>query len=632
MLLFPAVLFNLAPERAVLAKRGYIMTSILKITAALLAATMLTSCVDVAATPPGATTAAQSEASKPLSPLYQLFADSDEASLKLSPISALFRGDERYAGEFGDYITDDFIAKLKANAQSDWKRLHDISRASLNAQDQIAYDVFEYQTKMALEALTPAQLALTIVRPINHFSGIHTQFPDLSSGKSAAQYKTVKDFENGLTRIDGFVTYLDRAIERMKQGEKSGVVETKLTTKQMISQFNDLIAQGVEKSPFWQPISDMPKEIADADRTRLTSAYRDAIANRIVPAFTRVRDFLKNSYLAKARSGVGLVYMKGGKGLYEFMVRDQTTTDMTADEIHNLGLKEVARIKDEMDGVRKAVNFKGSLHDFFTHLRTAKEFEPKSRDDLKERYADIEKRINAAIPQDFSLVPKTPLELRVVPDYLEQTQAGGYYNQGSPDATRPGTFFFNTYDLASRKLWGMETLFLHEAIPGHHFQISLAQENSGLPNFMRFGGNTAYVEGWALYAEWTGRELGMYKDPYQMFGHLNDEQLRALRLVVDTGIHAKGWSREKAIKYMLDNSALSVTETTQEVERYIANPGQALGYKIGQITIKRLRAEAEKELGPKFDVRKFHAQVLDTGALPMLILESKIRNWIKTQK
>jgi uncharacterized protein (DUF885 family) len=219
-----------------------------------------------------------------------------------------------------------------------------------------------------------------------------------------------------------------------------------------------------------------------------------------------------------------------------------------------------------------------------------------------------------------------------VPDYLEQTQAGGYYNQGSPDATRPGTFFFNTYDLPSRKIWGMETLFLHEAIPGHHFQISLAQENGALPNFMRFGGNTAYVEGWALYAEWTGRELGMFKDPYQMFGHLNDEQLRALRLVVDTGIHAKGWTREKAIKFMLDNSALSVTETTQEVERYIANPGQALGYKIGQITIKRLRAKAEKALGERFDVRAFHAQVLNTGALPMKVLEAKIDNWLKTSK
>lgn len=604
------------------------MKTVKMISAALLAATMLTSCVDVASQAPGQ----QMHATSQSEALYKLFADSDEASLKLSPISALFRGDERYADQFGDYITDDFIAKAKANVESDWKRLHEIDRAALNAQDQIAYDVFEYQTKMGLESVTPEQLALTIVRPINHFSGIHTQFPDISSGKSAAPYKTVKNFEDGLKRMDGFVTFLDRAIERMKQGEKSGVVETKLTTRQMISQFNDLIAQGVEKSPFWQPITDMPKDIPDADRQRLTTAYRDKIANRIVPAYQRMRDFLKNSYLAKARSGVGLVYMKGGSKLYEFLVRDQTTTDMTADEIHKLGLSEVARIKKEMDDVRKAVNFKGSLHDFFTHLRTAREFEPKSREDLKERYADIEKRINSAIPQDFSLVPKTPLELRVVPDYLEQTQAGGYYNQGSPDATRPGTFFFNTYDLPSRKIWGMETLFLHEAIPGHHFQISLAQENSVLPNFMRFGGNTAYVEGWALYAEWTGRELGMFKDPYQMFGHLNDEQLRALRLVVDTGIHAKGWTREKAIKFMLDNSALSVTETTQEVERYIANPGQALGYKIGQITIKRLRAKAEKALGDRFDVRAFHAQVLNTGALPMKVLEAKIDNWLKTSK
>jgi uncharacterized protein (DUF885 family) len=301
---------------------------------------------------------------------------------------------------------------------------------------------------------------------------------------------------------------------------------------------------------------------------------------------------------------------------------------MTAAEIHELGLQEVSRIKNEMDGVRKTVKFNRGLKEFFAHLRTAKEFEPASKDDLKNRYAEIAKRIDAVIPGSYRLTPKTPLDLRPVPDYLEQSQAGGYYNPGSPDATREGVFYFNTYDLPSRKTWGMETLYLHEAVPGHHFQISLAQENSTLPNFMRFGGNTAYVEGWALYAEWTGYELGMFKDPYQKFGNLNDEQLRALRLVVDTGIHDKGWSREKAIRFMLDNSALSETETTQEVDRYIANPGQALGYKIGQITIKRLRAKAEHALGKRFDVKEFHAQVLDTGALPMQVLESKIERWM----
>jgi uncharacterized protein (DUF885 family) len=397
-------------------------------------------------------------------------------------------------------------------------------------------------------------------------------------------------------------------------------------------QFDELIAQGVENSPFFQPIKDMPKEFSEADRTRLTKAYRDMIGGKVVPVYERVRGYLKKSYLPKARKGVGLVYMKGGKQLYDLLVRQETTTTMTAAQIHTLGLEEVSRIKGEMDDVRKAVGFKGSLHAFFTHLRTAKEFEPKSREDLKARYDEIEKRVDIAVRERFALVPKTPLELRAVPDYLEQTQAAGYYNPGAPDASRPGVFYYNTYDLPSRKVWGMETLYLHEAVPGHHFQISLAQENTGLPNFIRFGGNTAYVEGWALYAEWVGREMGMYKDPYQKFGHLNDEQLRALRLVVDTGIHEKGWSREKAIRFMLDNSALSETETTQEVDRYIANPGQALGYKIGQITIKRLRADAEAALGKRFDVKAFHAQVLDTGALPMEVLKAKIADWVKASK
>jgi uncharacterized protein (DUF885 family) len=265
-------------------------------------------------------------------------------------------------------------------------------------------------------------------------------------------------------------------------------------------------------------------------------------------------------------------------------------------------------------------------------LRTAKQFEPKSADEIKNGYGAIASQVDAVIGEHFSLLPKTKLEVRPVPDYLEQSQAGGYYSPGTPDGSRAGVFYFNKYDLPSRKTWGMETLYLHEAAPGHHFQISLAQENTALPKFMRFGGNTAYVEGWALYAEWLGREMGMFKDPYQKFGHLNDEQLRAMRLVVDTGLHAKGWSREKAINYMLANSALSRTETVQEVDRYIANPGQALGYKVGQLTIKRLRAEAEQAMGARFDVKAFHAQVLDTGSLPMDVLEAKIKRWIAAAK
>ncbi len=606
------------------------MRMALNFTKTLLLATMLASCASATGDATGQAPAQQQQVK--LSPLHQLFADSDEASLRLSPISALFRGDERYMGEFGDYITDEYIYALVRQADEEHRRLQAIDRKTLSPQDQIAYDVFAYQNLMSREGLKGAYIDVSIVRPINHFSGLHAQYQDMNSGKSAAPYKTVRDYDNGLKRIDGFVTYLDRCIARMKQGVRNGVVETKLTTRQMIKQFDDLIAQGVDNSPFWQPVKDMPKEFSEADRKRLTRAYRELIGAKVVPAYERVRTYLKKSYLPKARNGVGLVHMKGGKRLYDLLVRQETTTSMTAEQIHKLGLSEVARIKGEMDDVRKTVGFKGSLHDFFTHLRTAKEFEPKSREDLKARYDEIAKRVDVAVRERFALVPKTPLELRAVPDYLEQTQAGGYYNPGSPDATRPGVFYYNTYDLPSRKVWGMETLYLHEAVPGHHFQISLAQENTAVPNFMRFGGNTAYVEGWALYAEWVGREMGMFKDPYQKFGHLNDEQLRALRLVVDTGIHEKGWSREKAIRFMLDNSALSETETTQEVDRYIANPGQALGYKIGQITIKRLRAEAEAELGERFDIKAFHAQVLDTGALPMQVLEAKIADWVKASK
>lgn len=606
------------------------MRMALNFTKTLLLATMLASCTSVADTT--AQQQSTTQQAPKLSPLHQLFADSDEASLKLSPISALFRGDERYMGEFGDYITDDFVNAQLRLAEEDHRRLQAIDRKALSPQDQIAYDVFAYQNLMAREGLKKVYVDLTVVRPINHFSGLHAQYQDMNSGKSAAPYKTVKDYDNGLSRMEGFATFLDRCIGRMKQGVRSGVVETKLTTRQMIRQFDDLIAQGVDNSPFFQPIKDMPKEFSEADRARLTKAYRDMIGGKVVPAYERVRTYLKKSYLPKARTGVGLVYMKGGKQLYDLLVRQETTTSMSAAQIHALGLEEVARIKGEMDDVRKAVGFKGSLHAFFTHLRTAKEFEPRSREDLKARYEEIAKRVDVAVRDRFALVPKTPLELRAVPDYLEQTQAGGYYNPGAPDATRPGVFYYNTYDLPSRKIWGMETLYLHEAVPGHHFQISLAQENTTLPNFMRFGGNTAYVEGWALYAEWVGREMGMFKDPYQKFGHLNDEQLRALRLVVDTGIHEKGWSREKAIRFMLDNSALSETETTQEVDRYIANPGQALGYKIGQITIKRLRADAEAALGKRFDVKAFHAQVLDTGALPMEVLKAKIADWVEASK
>ena len=569
--------------------------------------------------------------------LKALFAESDEASLKRNPINAIFRGDLRYADRLGDYVSDAYFAAERAANESDLARLKAIDRAALTPTDQIAYDVFEWQAKNNLKGLTPEILALTAVRPIDHFFGFHTFYPGFASGSGAAPFKTLADYENNLKRHAEYVVLLDAAIVRFREGMKTGIVQPKLTVVNMIEQFDTQIAQGVEQSPFYGPVKKFPEGISAADQARLTAAYAAMIRDRIQPANVRMRDFLKNDYLPAAREGVGLVHMKGGATLYDLLIEQNTTLPYTADQIHDLGLSEVTRIKTGMEQIRTQVGFTGTLPEFFEHIRTDPQFKPRTKQQLVDGYYAIGKRVDAAIGSQFSTIPKTPLEIRFYEEWREKTQAGGSYEPGLYDAkdpkrTRPGIFYFNTYDLPSRTLPGMETLFLHEGAPGHHFQISLAQENEALPAFMRYGGNTAYVEGWGLYAESLWHELGMETDPYQRFGGLDDEMLRAMRLVVDSGIHAKGWTRDQAIKYMLENSSMGKTDATAEVERYIAIPGQALAYKVGALTIQRLKAKAQQELGAKFDPRAFHAQVLMTGALPMTVLEKKIDDWIASQK
>ena len=564
--------------------------------------------------------------------LFQLFKDSDEASLKRNPINALFRGDMRYADRLGDFITDQYYAAERAASESDLAALRAIPRDQLNQTDQLAYDVFEFNTKDTLRGLQPDMLALTAVRPINHFFGIHTFYPTFASGKGAAQFKTLEDYENNLKRHKDFVTFLDRAIGRFKEGEKSGVVDTKLTVRNMIEQLDNQLKLKPDDSPYMGPVKEFPAGFSDSDKARLTAEYRTATTDEIYPALTRLRDFFQNEYLAHAREGVGLKYMPGGDKLYAYLVQSTTTTDMTPEQIHQLGLSEVARITKEFDKVRRQVGFKGTLPQFFDYMRTSPKFQPKSREQLNQDYYNLKKKVDAQVPRFFSLVPKTPLKIQPYEPFREKFEAGGSYQPGTPDGSRPGTFFFNAYDLPSRNTWEETTLFLHEGEPGHHFQISIAQENAALPSFMRFGGNTAYAEGWALYAETLGYDMGFYKDPYARFGTLNDEMLRAMRLVVDTGIHAKGWTRDQSIAYMLGHSGMSKTEATAEVERYIAIPSQATAYKIGALTIQRLRKKAETELGLKFDIREFHAQVLDSGALPMKILEEKVDRWIAAKK
>jgi uncharacterized protein (DUF885 family) len=564
--------------------------------------------------------------------LFKLFKDSDEATLKRNPLQALFRGDLRYADHFGDFITDQYFAGERVAGEHDLEALHAIPRDQLDATDQLAYDVFEYTTKDTLHGYEPDLLALTAVRPMNHFFGFHTFYPTFASGKGAAPFKTLKDYENNLKRHKEFVIYLDRAIGRFKQGEQTGVVETKLTVRNMIEQLDNQLKQAPEDSPYFGPVKAFPSGISDADKDLLTRKYRRAITDELYPALTRLRDFLKDDYLGHAREGAGLMYMPGGDKLYAYLLQSTTTLPLTADEIHQTGLSEVARITSEMEKVKTEVGFQGDLHQFFDFMRTSPKFQPKSREALTQGFYDLQKKVEPKLPALFSTMPKAKLVIRPYEPFREKFEAGGSYEQGTPDGSRPGTFFFNAYDLPSRSTWEMTTLFLHEGEPGHHFQISLAQEDSALPPFMRFGGNTAYVEGWALYAETLGYPMGLYQDPYPRFGTLNDEMMRAMRLVVDTGIHAKGWSRDQAIDYMLSHSGMSKTDATAEVERYIAIPSQAVAYKTGALTIQRLRDHAKAELGDKFDIREFHAQVLMSGALPLAILEQKIDRWIATKK
>jgi uncharacterized protein (DUF885 family) len=564
--------------------------------------------------------------------LHALFKAADEDSLRRNPLSALFRGDMRYADQLGDFFTDAYYDGERSAAQRDLRQLAAIDRAQLSPTDRIAYDVFKRDNDLALRTVSPEMLALTAVRPIDHFFGFHTFYPDLASGQGAAPFKTVPDYENNLKRHRQYPVLVDRAIGRFREGMASGVVQPKLVVRNIVDQLNLQIAQGVEGSTLYGPVRTFPEGISAADQTRLRSAHAAVIRDEIRPALTRLRDFLQKEYLPVAREGVGLVHMKGGPALYRFLIEQNTTLPLEADAVHQLGLSEVARIRTEMETIKNKVGFRGTLGQFFQHIRTDPKFKPQSKEWLAERYYAVGRQVDQRIGTLFSTLPKSKLEIRPVPAYREKTDAGGSYQSGTPDGSRPGVFYYNTYDLPSRTTPGIETLYLHEGAPGHHFQISLAQENEALPNFMRFGGNTAFSEGWALYAETLWDELGMQTDPYQRYGGLDDEMLRAMRLVVDTGIHAKGWTRDQAIKFMLDNSAMGRTDATAEVERYIAIPGQALAYKVGQLKILELRARAEQALGPRFDIRGFHEQVLMTGALPLTVLERKVDDWIAAQR
>jgi uncharacterized protein (DUF885 family) len=563
--------------------------------------------------------------------LRNLLAASDEAFLDRNPIYALYRGDTRRAAQHGDYISPAYVDGERRAAEDDLAHLARIPRDRLSRVDRVAYDTFRWSRDEWHERhSSPAALFWPMLK-LDQMTGWHIFFPELSSGEGVAPYRSVADYDNGLARIDGFVAWLDLALDRMREGQRSGTVLPRVVAERVLAQFDRFAEQGIDESPYYGPIRKLPADISVADRERLTRAFAAAVEDRLRPAFRRVRAFLADEYLPSTRASVGLSALPGGAAYYAFLIRSNTTTTLTAEQVRRLGLAEVERITAGMAAVMRKVGFQGTLGQFFEHLRSDPRYAPASAQVLADRYAEIGRRVDAALPRLFDRQPKTPLVIRPTPDYQAPTDPGARYTPGSLDTGQPGVFSFNTFDLPSRRVWGMETLYLHEATPGHHMQMSLAAENLALPKLLRFDGNTAYSEGWALYAESLGPELGLFEDPYQLFGHYNDEMLRAMRLVVDTGLHAYGWSREQAIEYMLAHSAMSRTEVSAEVERYIADPGQALAYKVGALTIQRLRKRAEEALGARFDIRAFHLQVLDTGSVPMAVLEAKIDDWIVTR-
>jgi uncharacterized protein (DUF885 family) len=560
--------------------------------------------------------------------LARVFADDARREDRLDPLDALYRGAKVDPAMLAQVYSDALDRRVLASAEQSLRALGQVDRARLGVESRISYDVFARAKQQEVAWLQPDVRALTEVRPFNHFGGLHVEFPSLMSSDGPVRYETERDYRDALALDVAFAQVLDAAILRFRQGMASGVVETKLTVGDMIGQLDALIAQPVEASPFYSPVLRFPAGIPEDERAELRAAYAATIRQTIDPAYARLRRFLAEEYLPAAREQAGISAMKGGAGLYRLLIERETTLKLDPEDVHRLGLGEVARIQREMDGVRREMGFKGTLRQFFDYIRTDPKFHPRTAKQLEDGFAAIARAVDAQVPRFFLKVPRTRLVIQPYPEYRARYEAGGSYNQGAADGSRPGIFFFNTYDLPSRFLTGMTTLYLHEGIPGHHFQISLAQENTCLPGFQRFDGNNAFVEGWALYAETLGYPMGLYQDPGQHWGTLDDEMLRAMRLVVDTGLHAKGWSREQAIAYMLANSGMGRTDATAEVERYIAIPAQALSYKIGALTIQRLRARAEAALGARFDIRRFHEQVLGSGALPLPVLEAKIDRWI----
>ncbi|AMJ68216.1 hypothetical protein AXW84_15190 [Hymenobacter sp. PAMC 26628] len=554
-----------------------------------------------------------------------------EDQARLFPLAATAQGDNRYNDQLPNDRTRAFRQQQRQSYGQYLAALHRMDRTRLSADDRVSYDIFDYLLTDQLETLQQNRWLM----PFAQYYSLPTTLPLLGAGTGAQPFKTVPDYDHWLGRVHGFPGWADSAIANFRQGVKAGVVLPKALVEKIIPQLEALVVADPTKSLFYGPITTLPASFSEADKARLTTAYQQAIRTELTPTYQKLAQFLKTEYLPKARATAGLNALPSGAQAYRYLVRSHTTTEKTPDEIYQTGLREVQRIQAEIGAVKIQVGFPGDLPAFFAYMKNEPKFRPfKTQQDVLAAYEAVHQRMAPSLSKLFGRTPKTPFEVRPVEAFRAASASADYF-PGAPDGSRPGIFYVPILDATQYNTVAapaLESLFLHEAIPGHHYQFSLQLENTALPQFRRTPSYGAFGEGWGLYCETLGKELGLYTDPYQYAGALGGELHRALRLVVDVGLHTGRLTREQAIQYLMGNELISEQGATAEVERYMAWPGQALSYKIGQLKITELRARYEKQLGPKFNLRAFHDEILAGGAMPLAVLEKKMDAWAARQR
>ena len=544
-----------------------------------------------------------------------------EFRLRQNPLFATSSGDRRFDDQLPT-ISEANSLTTQAVYRKFQERLRQICEDDLSATHQINFEILE---RFLATEIAETEFGAHLI-PITNREGFHISFPDL---RRRMPLKTVQDFENYIARLRGFKDYSAGHIQLMRQGLKLGLTLPSVVLQRFRDPIEIHLVKNAEDSLFYEPLKNLPVSIPQAERTRLQAAAQDAIQNSIVPGYAAFLEFMASEYVPGARGTIGASALPDGRAFYRHRVQRFTTLELSPEEVHQIGLSEVKRIRAEMQAVIVGVAFTGTLADFIKHLRNSPQFQPTSAEQLMSKTSSILKRMDGELPKLFRRLPRTPYGLKKIPDYIAPQTTSAYYMPPPGDGTRAGFYYLNTYDLKSRPLYNLQALSLHEAVPGHHLQIALQQEMADVHPYRRFASFTAFVEGWALYAERLGLEVGFYEEPYSNFGRLTFEMWRACRLVVDTGIHYFGWTRQQAINFMAENTALSLHDIRSEVDRYIAWPGQALGYKIGELKIRELRAHAEKELGDNFDIREFHDALLLQGSVPLDVLSQQIDAWIR---